>query len=130
MLLEHLKQHIRNKTTPNLLIFTGEEEFVMKNYINKITKVHDLIVKRPEDVKELIQEVGIQSFTDKRRLYIIRDDKSFIKNEKLWESLHKIINADFLIFIYPKLDKREKFYKYFTKNAETSALILFTGCEL
>lgn len=110
MTLVELKNNIHTNSIPNLCIFTGDEVGVMDIYINQISKSLMLTAKRFDTVLDVINNFGKSSLFKQDYLYIVRDDKEFVKSEKLWKLVNDKIGSNRLILIYTNLDKRTKFY--------------------
>lgn len=120
MLLQELQFNIAKKNVGNFLIFFGEEQCVSQIYIDRIVLTNNLKVRRPANIKEMMQELGIKSLDSQHKLFIIRDDSTFQKNEKLWKELPAYMGNNKLILLYTKMDKRLRFY---TQNK--SAMVEF-----
>ena len=111
MKVSELKNLILNKDIPNFLIFTGEEWKVQEIYINKIA---DLLDTRyyADTFSEIFEKVTKPTFIKNRVLYIVRDDKDVMTNEKVQDQLDNGLMGDnVLIFLLSSVDKRTKFYK-------------------
>lgn len=106
-----LKSHIKSKTIPNILYFTGNEWEVQKIFINQIAKVQNLEVKRVESILDVIGKFKSNSFVQKSFIYIVRDDKPYMDDEKAQKLLPEIIGNNMYILLLTSVDKRTKFYK-------------------
>lgn len=104
--LVQLKKDIKSKKLSNLYIFTGEEIGVMNVYIDKMGSV-----QRVDSVSSIWKNLTTKSLNKKKRIYCVRDDKEFIKDDKLWATAHNDIKYGTLILLYTDIDKRGKFYK-------------------
>lgn len=110
--LLQLKQQIMKKELSPFYIFTGEEVAIMNIYIEKIgTAVGKL--QRVDSLQSIFGKLTATSILDQPTCYVIRDDKDFLQQEKLWFDLFRgnLQGNNVLIFIYTQLDKRGKFYK-------------------
>lgn len=105
-----LKSQIKSNRVPHLLIFAGDEWQVQKIYIDQIVKVTGLETRRPDTVREIVQALKNKSFVNKSYVYIVRDDKEFMQNEKMQERIIQLLGDNFLISLITRLDKRLKFY--------------------
>lgn len=107
-----IKSYIQQKNVPDFLIFTGPEWAVQKIYINMIAQVMNLNIKYADGMKDIYGTLQNRSFIATNSLYVIRDDKDIITNEKLQEQIKNgLIGNNILILLLTTVDKRTKFYK-------------------
>ena len=109
--MQGLKAHIKSKTVPNILYFTGDEWEVQKIFIKQIAKVSELETKRVESITDIMGKFRSQSFIQKNYIYIARDDKQYMEDEKAQQLLPSIIGQNTYILLLTSVDKRTKFYK-------------------
>jgi DNA polymerase III, delta subunit len=107
-----LKSQIKHKELNNFYIFTGVEIGLMNMYIDKMSDK----VTRAEEVSHVWQTLTTKSLMGQAGVCVVRDDKQFIKYEKVWTDLQSKIKHGILILIYSNLDKRSVFYKTFSDN--------------
>ena len=108
-----LKSHIKLKTIPKVLIFSGPEWKVQEIYINQIAKVTAKEVKRIDSVSSIYTYLRNRSFVGHSFIYIVRDDKELMQNEKLQAKIESVLGDNILIHILTSVDKRTKYYKAF-----------------
>lgn len=108
-----LKSHIKLKTIPAYLIFAGDEWKVQEIYINQIAKVTGKKVQRIENVSCIFKKLQNKSFIQTGNIYIVRDDKDLMQDEKLQDRIEQVLGDDILIHILTNVDKRTKFYKQY-----------------
>lgn len=106
-----LKAKIKSKQLPAYLIFSGPEWKVQEIYINQIAKVTGKEVKRVDSVLSIYTYLRNRSFVKKSFIYIVRDDKELMQNEKLQAQLESVLGDNILIHILTTVDKRTKYYK-------------------
>ena len=106
-----LKAKIKSKQLPNYLIFGGDEWKVQEIYIKQISKVTGKDIKRVEDVASIYSSLKNRSFLGKSYIYIVRDDKDLMQNEKLQQKIESDLADNMLILLITSIDKRTKFYK-------------------
>lgn len=106
-----LKNYIKLKTIPTFLIFSGDEWKVQQVYINQIAKVTGKKCVRIDSISEIFQKLSNRSFVKESVVYIVRDDKELMQNEKLQQRIEKILGDNILILLLTNVDKRTKFYK-------------------
>lgn len=113
MQLHELKEQLVKKKLQPLYIFTGEEVAIMNIYIDKIAKIVGSPAKRMDSVGSIFGKLQNQSFINKPSCYVIRDDKDYLAQDKIWDSLNTgaVQGKNTIILIYTNLDKRSKFYK-------------------
>lgn len=106
-----LKSHIKLKTIPTFLIFSGPEWKVQELYIKQISKVTGKEIKRIDSITDIYSQLKNKSFMQKHYIYIVRDDKELMQNEKLQQQIEKVLGENILIHLLTSVDKRTKFYK-------------------
>lgn len=106
-----LKNHIKLKTLPTFLIFSGDEWKVQQIYINQIAKVTGKKCVRIDSIGEIFQKLSNRSFVKESVIYIVRDDKELMQNEKLQQRIEKVLGDNILILLLTNVDKRTKFFK-------------------
>ena len=109
--VSELKASIKSKTVPNILYFTGAEWEVQKIYIDQIAKTAGLETQRVESIVDVMGKFRSSSFFQKNYIYIARDDKQYIEDEKAQSTLPTIIGQNMYILLLTAVDKRTKFYK-------------------
>lgn len=100
-------------------VFTGEEIAVMDIYLEQIQKALNCTSIRVDTVQEAYQRMTKRTMSKQPRMFIVRDDKEFLKQDKNWENIEKDFEngTDTIIIIYTTLDKRGKFYKRYKDKA-------------
>lgn len=118
MKLHELQQQIISKALNKLYIFYGEEIGIMDIYLDKIYSVVSADIARVETVQEAYSKMRQKKLAGGPRCFVVRDDKDFLKNDKVWGSVFSTVEncSDFLILIYSSMDKRSKFYKQNADN--------------
>ena len=106
-----LKSHIKLKTLPTFLIFSGPEWKVQEIYIKQISKVTGKEIKRVDGISNIYQQLKNRSFVSKPVIYIVRDDKELMQNEKIQQNLSTLLADNMLIHTLTSVDKRTKYYK-------------------
>ncbi len=117
-----VKQAIRNNNLQHLYIFTGDEYKVQDIYIDKISEVTNKPIERINSIDVVYNRGKSLFYTSK--VFVLRDDFDFMKNEKIWKSLIDNIKDDILIYLWTSMDKRTKFYNHFEKN-----IVIFNNME-
>lgn len=118
MKLHELQQQIVSKSLDKLYIFYGEEVGIMDVYLSKIYSVIGADIVRVETVQEAYVKMSQKRLSGGPRCFVVRDDKEFFKNDKVWSKVFSLVNnsSDFLILVYSSMDKRSKFYKQNADN--------------
>ena len=107
-----VKSWIQTKQIPNFLIFAGPEWAVQKIYINKIAEVVDGTLKYVDSIADIYNSLRSRNLIAKKNVYVIRDDKEIMTNEKLQGQLNGgLLGNNTLIYLLTTVDKRTKFYK-------------------
>ena len=128
MEVQELKKLIKEDNIPKFLIFTGEEWKIQQEYIKQIAKVKQLSISYAESIDEVWEELKAQSLFGTDTLYILRDDKELLHNEKIQERLLDVLNNNMLILTLTSADKRLKMLKTYKDsivefNALTDAIL-------
>jgi DNA polymerase III delta subunit len=116
MNLAELKQSLIKKDISSLYIFTGTEYGILEKYISSISKLLGKERKSLDTVRDLFQSLTTTSLMKKDSLYIIKDDKDFLKTESKWGLLEKVAKNKNVILLFSSLDKRGKFYKKYKEK--------------
>lgn len=111
MEITEIKSHIKNKSFNNFYIFSGSEWKIQRLYLDQISKVSGKELKYIDSITDIYGRRNNTSFIKKSYLYVVRDDKELIQNEKIQSQLNSIIGSNILILILTSVDKRLKFYK-------------------
>lgn len=106
-----LKAKIKAKQLPNYLIFSGTEWKVQQIYIEQIAKVTGKAIKRVDSISTIYSQLKNRSFITAGNIYIVRDDRELMTNEKLQHQLDSILANNMLIHTLTSVDKRTKYYK-------------------
>jgi len=109
--VQELKQMIKSNNVPNFLIFTGDEWKVQKIYIEQIAKIKKLAVMYIDGITEIWKTLSVKSLFSQDYLYIVRDDKEFMTEEKLQQKVIDSLNNNMLILTLTSADKRLKILK-------------------
>lgn len=117
MNINDVKRQIKDKSLSSYYVFTGEEIEVQRIYINKIAEVANLSVVRADTVSSIWDIMTRPTLFDEKHVYVVRDDKDFLSNEKLQKRLEEdIFNGNILIMLLTNVDKRTKFYKTYNER--------------
>lgn len=111
MTIVELKEQIRNNELEPFYIFTGEEWKIQEIYLEQISKTTQKTIKRIDSIADVYSSLRNGSLLRKSYIYVVRDDKELMTNEKLQAQLSDLLKSDMLILMLTTLDKRLKFYK-------------------
>lgn len=130
----------------SLFFFTGENTPALEDklhfWMREFAKKHDAMNLEvfenivTQDLGTIINSIESQPFLAERRMIVIKDlplaanTKKKIETEALEECLQDIPESSLIIFVSAKPDKRGKFYKWLSKNAQIEAFALPKGREL
>ena len=117
MKLHELQKQIVSKDLDKVYVFTGEEIGIMDIYLDKIYSVVGCDVVRMDSVQEAYAKMTQRRISGAPRCFVVRDDKEFLKQDKIWGTVFSLANKspDYLILVYSSMDKRSKFYKQNTE---------------
>lgn len=119
MNLMELKKSISDKSLKKLYIFTGEEVAILKIYLSKLSNVFNGPTVYTESLSGITAKLKSNSLIQSSStMYIIRDDKTVLSTEKIWNSLKNgsFQKDNIIVLVYTSLDKRGKFYKEFSDD--------------
>lgn len=105
-----LKAEIASRKLRSFYIMTGPEWKVQQIYIQQISKVSGKDIRYVESISDIASKQGA-AFVKKSYVYVLRDDRELMTNEKAQENLDRIIGDNIVILEATTLDKRTKFYK-------------------
>ena len=111
-----LKSHIQRNALRQFYIFTGEEWKVQQIYIDQIVKVSGKQKRYAENMAEVFSKLKGRSIIKQSYVYILRDDKDLMTNEKLQDSIVQTLGDNMLILLVTSLDKRTKFAKKYAND--------------
>lgn len=106
-----VKSHIQKKEFDKFYIFTGAEWQVQRIYINQISKASGKTLKYINSITDVYNNLTNTSFLKQSYIYVVRDDKELMENEKLQARLSELLTSDILVLQLTSVDKRTKFYK-------------------
>lgn len=116
MEIAEVKAHIKNKSFKNFYIFSGEEWKVQRIYIDQIAKTSEKELRYIDSITDIYGKRGNKAFIQKSYVYVVRDDKELMQNEKLQSQLNSVIGSNILILLLTTIDKRLKFYKTYQNS--------------
>ena len=108
-----VRNQIKQKQLDSFYVFTGPEWQGQKIYIEQISKVTGMEVKRINSITDVYGKLKSKSFVNRDYIYVARDDKEFMANEKLQASIKTVLGNNIFILLLTVVDKRVKFYKQY-----------------
>lgn len=108
------KNQIIKNELDHLYIFTGTEIGIQQLYIQQLSNKLSLPIIRADSVAEIYSDCTEKTmFGSIAAIYVIREDRDIMKQEKVYPTLEKDIGDNFIILEYEKIDARLKFGSYF-----------------
>ena len=111
MEVTEIKSHIRDNNFNRFYIFSGVEWRVQRLYIDQIAKVSGKELRYIDSITDIYGKRNSKMFVPKSYVYVVRDDKEIIQNEKVQAQLDSIIGNNIMVLLLTAPDKRTKFYK-------------------
>ena len=112
MELTTLNSNISKGISSYYYIFTGLETTIRDIYIDKISEIFGLKKIYVDSVS--VAFIGNQkNLFNENRLYIVKEDKDLLTDEKLMKKLKDYNGNNSIIICYTIVDKRKTFYKQF-----------------
>lgn len=105
-----LKAEIASRNFRPFYIMTGPEWKVQQIYIEQIARASGKTLRFIESVSDIASRQGA-ALMRKSYVYVLRDDRELMTNERAQENLERIVGDNIVILEATTLDKRTKFYK-------------------
>lgn len=112
--ITELKAELLQGKLRKTYVFIGDELALQDVYIDKITEISNLETVRIDSLKQIYNKIGAKTLIKVApKIYIIRNDEQYFKEEKVWQKLidGKNQKDNIIIFLYSGVDKRSKFCK-------------------
>ena len=101
----------------NVYILVGNDTNLIDNTIHSIVSGTRTRSESISDVLAIVSRLYQKSLYDEPVTFVIRYDLAFVKaSESDWKKIVENKSDNILIFIYQTLDKRGKFYKFFSTH--------------
>ena len=114
MTIIDLKDQIIKNNLSNFYIFTGTEIGIINIYLKQMSNKLGLPITRADSILSIYGKCqGGSLFGDSTGFYVIRDDRDFIKQEQLFDTIKTSIRKNVIVLLYDKIDSRLKFGKHF-----------------
>ena len=114
MTIIDLKDQIIKNNLSNFYIFTGTEIGIINIYLKQMSNKLGLPITRADSILSIYGKCqGGSLFGDSTGFYVIRDDKDFMKQEQLFDTIKTSIRKNVIVLLYDKIDSRLKFGKHF-----------------
>ena len=106
-----VKAHIQKGSFNPFYIFTGSEWKIQRIYLEQIAKSSGKELRYIDSISDIYHKKSTRAFVSKSYVYVVRDDKELMQNEKVQSQLKNIVGSNILILLLTSVDKRTKFYK-------------------
>lgn len=106
-----LQNQIRTHSLFNFYIFAGTETAIAGKYLQMMSKTLNKPIFRMDDINACLDTIAKISLLDEPRLYVVQDDKVFMRNPGMWRGVPKRLKSHTLVMLYSKMDKKSKFFK-------------------
>ena len=114
MTIIDLKDQIIKNNLSNFYIFTGTEIGIINIYLQQMSNKLGLPITRADSILSIYDKCqGGSLFGDSTGFYVIRDDRDFMKQEQLFDTIKTSIRKNVIVLLYDKIDSRLKFGKHF-----------------
>lgn len=94
------------------LAFSCQDREIANVYVSKIAELYGLETRAADSVSDALSamsEVGLADFG--ARLFVVRDDASFMSNEKAWPSVGGLDGEDVLVLVFQSQSAKPSFVK-------------------
>lgn len=112
--IKELKQELLDKKLRSSYIFTGQELAIQDIYVDKICEISGLQKVVLDTLKTVYSRLGARTIIKTPpKVYVIRDDELYQKDEKVWDKVIEGSNQgkNIIILKYTDINKRSEFYK-------------------
>lgn len=106
-----LQNQIRQHALFNYYIFAGSEAAIAEQYLTHMSQTLGKPIVRMEDVASCVHKIMSSTLVEESNLYVVQDDKDFLKASNMWNIVHKRLKSNTLVVLYTKLDRKLKFFK-------------------
>ena len=114
MTIIDLKDQIIKNNLSNFYIFTGTEIGIINIYLQQMSNKLGLPITRADSILSIYDKCqGGSLFGDSTGFYVIRDDRDFMKQEQLFDTIKTSIRKNVIVLLYDKIHSRLKFGKHF-----------------
>ena len=113
MTIQDLKLDIVHNNIKHLYVFVGSEIGIMNIYLTEMSNKLSLAINRMDSVGGVYSNLGESLFGSSDGLYVVRDDKDFVKTESVFNHIEEDLGNSYLILLYDKIDSRLKFGRVF-----------------
>ncbi len=119
MELNSLKAQIKSGSFDHFYIWKVDEPAIARVYRDMIAKKSGANVSYVDTIADVFGRARSRSLLSTKTLYVIIDDKDFLRNERAWKALGdgSELKDDIVIFYYTSADQRLKFWKNFKDRA-------------
>lgn len=97
-----------------IYIFCGNDYETIKTKYDLLLEAQNLRSVTFESVKDMCAYIYNKPLISQNMAYCARYDNDFFSAEVAWQSILDTAKANTIILIYGELDKRSKFYKFFS----------------
>ena len=117
MTLLELKNDFMSNNIKHFYVFVGIEVGIMNIYLNQLSKITGYPIVRTDTIAEVYANFSSDSlFGSSTGLYVVRDDKEFMKSDKSFDNFISDIGNNYVVMLCDNLDSRSKFSKFFKDN--------------
>jgi len=137
--MKTIREDIKNNNYKNIYLLYGSDDY-MKNLYKK--KLKDGLLNGADemnysyyagdkvDVEQIVSIANTMPFFSDKRIVFIEDSNLFKEASDLADSLKEIPDTTFFVFVENAIDKRNKLYKYVSKNGYIVEMNGLTETEL
>lgn len=118
MELRELMEKISSSTIPKYMVFFGEEQAIVDEYIQRINDSLNCKYVSCDSVQIVLNQTRRKTLDNRERIFVVTDDFTFTKNEAAWQTVITQFkkSKDYLILRYNTLTKKESFYRRNQQN--------------
>jgi len=113
MEIAELKNQIVTKQLMPFYIFSGPEWKVQRVYLEQMAANSGKALRYIDSIADIYGKIKSSSLMTVSYIYVVRDDKDLMQNEKLLAQVESMLKKNILVLLLTTVDKRLKFYKQY-----------------
>lgn len=137
--MQKLKEDIKNHSFHNSYLLYGEEDYLKRLYRDKLKQVvldgsdemnYSYYEGKDIDLQQIREMADTLPFFSDYRLIIVEDSGLFKSANDLADYLPEMPDSSILVFVEKEIDKRNRLYKYVSKNGLATEMKAMGGKDM
>lgn len=137
--MKQVKEDIKNRSFHPVYLFFGEEDYLKRMYRDKMKQAvldggdemnYSYFEGKDVDVVQVREMADTLPFFSEYRIVIVENSGLFKAANEMAEYLEQMPDTTILVFVEKEIDKRNKLYKYVSKNGLAVEMNAMTAKEM